>query len=1119
MKKLLLSLALVLGGSGFVSAEYTDTNNLPVASTAENPVYYSIHPYCRGGVLTDVDGTLMHIPFTSAASMWRIEKADETGAFRIINAGTGKNLTKSGTTTDESLMYVIPNGVNNYGWAISATSTITSYSCIDANNNNQGCGTWQPSAGDWQGTTWIFKPIELAQGETPEAYAAKYCASSVAIPSAEGNDAYYVIASYDRGGYLTIVDGALKHEAMTTSSVWKVSAGTASNSLNLQNYADPTKYLTVAGVADTATDIYITPHVHGNLNGRPKLAICANAPNKMGIYSSGNCIDASNSDTGCGTWTPRAGDWHGTSWILYRVDPGADMTIDEWVAANAEIHTTESALMTKREEIADFRCYTLGIISALAHDGFMTSADFTSNANALPKLPADFTTDNADETRTALNSAIFAALTSSMSDKKVRIRNVRRDSNANFPDANYLTLMPSRNNSNILFGTTGYETAFNLMTLKCTDAAASQFNILNEASKLYVGAATVDFDGTSRSLVAAGNNPCTPTLMPSLNRITGNISYLFRVGERDMNMDQNSGKKGYLCTYQINDTGSNWKIELANAADELPHAAEIKASTETEKHYYYIKGNRYMTAPQNGSFVVTRGELSDESNTDNQLRRGNPNMGSLWYFTEAGTGANNQMTYYLHNAINDKAYTVTGNKMNGTEGQDATPLYINPVSTYATENNTPFTSPNGFCINTHADNANTTGDLTFFDQSNTGQNLTTANWSPAKQIAFKGEIPDSDNGIVFYFIELAEQEANDIISLYTNIGPYFKETLGAGFANATTLHEALPAVYPEPFAVTEIAGTTPAEINATIAAAKTDVNGPALADFYAQPAGKYFHFLSTQQNYYLGVDGDLAYGKEDATDLSAMWQIEPAETNGEFYLYNHGVDKYLGKNPLEASGPNHTHAPMTDRENAHVYKFNLNSISETNKARISNGVAEGAGNNKHCLFPSDTKEITIWGDGVATNHWLVSTSDLAEIEPVFDGSTLSFAAHTKNPTIAAHHKVIISKVGANEAGISTAADISGELTLDENNSADLTDAEAGNYMLSVPAGYFVTSDNKLSAPMNYQFTVANNGSITGIDEINADEAAANEYFDLQGRRMARPGRGIFIRNGKKVLVR
>ena len=42
---------------------------------------------------------------------------------------------------------------------------------------------------------------------------------------------------------------------------------------------------------------------------------------------------------------------------------------------------------------------------------------------------------------------------------------------------------------------------------------------------------------------------------------------------------------------------------------------------------------------------------------------------------------------------------------------------------------------------------------------------------------------------------------------------------------------------------------------------------------------------------------------------------------------------------------------------------------------------------------------------------------------------------------------------------------------------------------------------------------------TDIDSVGETDKACSPYYDLQGRKVSRPSRGIYIRQGRKVLVR
>lgn len=61
--------------------------------------------------------------------------------------------------------------------------------------------------------------------------------------------------------------------------------------------------------------------------------------------------------------------------------------------------------------------------------------------------------------------------------------------------------------------------------------------------------------------------------------------------------------------------------------------------------------------------------------------------------------------------------------------------------------------------------------------------------------------------------------------------------------------------------------------------------------------------------------------------------------------------------------------------------------------------------------------------------------------------------------------------------------------------------------------YFTTSAGARLAGMTFD------GETTGIGSINSEESKVNSFYDLQGRRVAQPTKGLYIVNGKKVLVK
>mgnify|MGYP004443989049 CR=1 FL=1 len=195
MKKLKLILTMLCAFVGISAWAQT----APEVSTAENPKWYKIRSYNRGGFLTDAGSgsTLTHVAMTSD-SYWRFEDAGTNdGAMHMIskkgNAVSGK------WTTGETAMkiWVLANGVNQYGMSISASSAVSG-DCMDANNANSGVGIWHPATNDWQGTTWVF--IEA------NPYATIVSIGEAATSIEEGQ--WYLLYNKGRNGYPSIEHGA-----------------------------------------------------------------------------------------------------------------------------------------------------------------------------------------------------------------------------------------------------------------------------------------------------------------------------------------------------------------------------------------------------------------------------------------------------------------------------------------------------------------------------------------------------------------------------------------------------------------------------------------------------------------------------------------------------------------------------------------------------------------------------------------------------------------------------------------------------------------------------------------------------------------------------------------------
>lgn len=57
-------------------------------------------------------------------------------------------------------------------------------------------------------------------------------------------------------------------------------------------------------------------------------------------------------------------------------------------------------------------------------------------------------------------------------------------------------------------------------------------------------------------------------------------------------------------------------------------------------------------------------------------------------------------------------------------------------------------------------------------------------------------------------------------------------------------------------------------------------------------------------------------------------------------------------------------------------------------------------------------------------------------------------------------------------------------------------------------------------PDQFKFDYNNSDwDFSGISSVSADRAASGVFYDLQGRRVSQPAKGVFIQNGKKIVVK
>lgn len=179
---------------------------------------------------------------------------------------------------------------------------------------------------------------------------------------------------------------------------------------------------------------------------------------------------------------------------------------------------------------------------------------------------------------------------------------------------------------------------------------------------------------------------------------------------------------------------------------------------------------------------------------------------------------------------------------------------------------------------------------------------------------------------------------------------------------------------------------------------------------------------------------------------------------------------------------------------------------------------------------AESFDVTIGSSGYKT---LVSTADFETPNGVT--AYIVTNSTTENITL-----TTIDKVKAGTPVILEGTPGNVTLTVVENAAAaegnllKVSTETTGNgvYVLAAPAnkpvGFYKWTGGSLGAGRVYldapaagsrDFLQFNFGETTGVADINREATTNNSYFDLQGRHVAQPTKGLYIVNGKKVIIK
>lgn len=196
-------------------------------------------------------------------------------------------------------------------------------------------------------------------------------------------------------------------------------------------------------------------------------------------------------------------------------------------------------------------------------------------------------------------------------------------------------------------------------------------------------------------------------------------------------------------------------------------------------------------------------------------------------------------------------------------------------------------------------------------------------------------------------------------------------------------------------------------------------------------------------------------------------------------------------------------------------------------------------------IPAVTMNLTANAAGGA--YWMTFYNDNYSFEA--DANTQVFKAELSGTTITLHEvanrivdedvPVILKSTGNPVMTLTTSA--SGDSQA--NSLEGVYDPEGKdndgyfyvlNYKAATGVGFYKLADGKKlgygkaylsydssSAPeLDYLEFNYGNGNTTGVNEVRGQkEESRNQYYDLQGRRVAQPAKGLYIVNGKKVVIK
>lgn len=303
---------------------------------------------------------------------------------------------------------------------------------------------------------------------------------------------------------------------------------------------------------------------------------------------------------------------------------------------------------------------------------------------------------------------------------------------------------------------------------------------------------------------------------------------------------------------------------------------------------------------------------------------------------------------------------------------------------------------------------------------------------------------------------------------------------------------------------------------------------PRLWKFEKTADGKY-NLLNANTNSYVNVASMLTKDNQDQKDAYEIYTTDDAfgsgynATNDSTTMFVMSSSKSTGYKLLNADkGYNYD-----TYEGVAIWYDNKDAGNYWQFIKVTEVPLTIAANDYTTLcLPFNVKLPE--GSAVKAYYASQAAGSVLKLEEITDG------------VIPANQGVILQNTDAAEANINLAITTEEVTTLTVNKLEGVTAKRAGytagtNYVLAEKngkVGFYKASFTTIVANKAYlpQTNVQNaqgvmmafsfDDEVTGIDNVNAATAAAKKYYDLQGRRVLYPAKGIFVtEDGQKVLLK